>query len=335
MSAEPLQPHRVAVLALEGVTPFDLGIAERVLAAAKDSTGQCLYEVITCTLDGAAVSTNAGYRIHPTHGMDSLTWADTVVIPTPNGSPAIHDGSLQPALAHTLTAIADDTRLVTICTGSFVLAAAGLLDNRPATTHWAYTQHFRSLFPDVELLPDVLYVDDGTILTSAGGAAGLDLCLHIVRRDHGSEVANRASRSCVVPPWREGNQAQFVETPVPETTGSTTGPTRQWILDHLAEPLALPDLARHARMSVRTFTRRFRDETGMSPAQWILQQRITRARHLLETTDLPIDQVAIDAGFGSGTTLRQRLRAAVGVSPGTYRRTFRHDPGDFRARPAN
>ncbi|WP_406134584.1 GlxA family transcriptional regulator [Streptomyces sp. NBC_01089] len=334
MPAESPQPHRVAVLALEEVTPFDLGIAERVFAAAKDSTGRCLYEVITCTLDGAPVSTDAGYRIHPAYGEDSLAWADTVVIPTPNGSSAIRDGTLQPALAHALTAAADDTRMVTICTGSFVLAATGLLDHRQATTHWSYTQHFRSLFPDVELLPDVLYVDDDTILSSAGGAAGLDLCLHIVRRDHGSEVANRASRSCVVPPWREGNQAQVVETPVPEATGSTTGPTRQWILDHLAEPLALPDLARHGRTSVRTFTRRFRDETGLSPAQWVLQQRIARARHLLETTDLPIDQVACDAGFGSGTTLRQHLRAAVGVSPGTYRRTFRHEPGDFGSRSA-
>lgn len=141
----------------------------------------------------------------------------------PNGSPAIQDGSLQPPLSRTLTTAADDTRLVTICTGFFVLAAVGLLDGRPATTHGAYTQHFRSLFPDVELRPDVLYVDDDTILTSAGGAAGLDLCLHIVRRDHGSEVANRASRSCLVPPWREGNQAQFVEIPVPEVEDSTTG----------------------------------------------------------------------------------------------------------------
>ncbi|MFH9865620.1 GlxA family transcriptional regulator [Streptomyces lydicus] len=335
MSAERFRPHRVTVLALEEVTPFDLGIAERVFAAAKDSTGRCLYEVVTCTMDGEPVSTNAGYRIHPTHGIESLDWADTVVIPTPNGSPAIQDGSLQPPLSQKLISAADESRLVTICTGSFVLAATGLLNGRPATTHWAYTRHFRALFPDVELRPDVLYVDDDAILTSAGGAAGLDLCLHIVRRDYGSEVANRASRSCVVPPWREGNQAQFVEAPVPEVTGSTTGPTRQWILDHLAEPVALPDLARHARMSVRTFTRRFRDETGMSPAQWILQQRVTRARHLLESTGLPVDQVAIDAGFGSGTTLRQHMRAALGVSPGVYRRAFRHEDSDFAERRAN
>ncbi|MFJ8953498.1 GlxA family transcriptional regulator [Streptomyces sp. NPDC102381] len=310
------------MLALDEVTPFDLGIAGRVFSAAKDSAGRSLYETVTCTLDGAPVSTNAGFQIQPTHDTRSLTWADTVVIPTPNGSSATQDGSLQPALKHALTAAAENTRLVTICTGSFVLAAAGLLDGRPATTHWDYTQHFRSLFPEVELRPDVLYVDDHDILTSAGGAAGLDLCLHIVRRDHGSEVANRASRSCVVPPWREGNQAQFVEKPVPEAVGASTGPTRQWILNHLSEPLVLLDLARHSRMSVRTFTRRFRDETGMSPAQWILQQRILRARHLLESTTLPIEQVAVDAGFGSGTAMRQHLRTALGVSPGVYRRTW-------------
>ncbi|AJE85968.1 MULTISPECIES: GlxA family transcriptional regulator [Streptomyces] len=332
MSGEIVRPHRVAVLALDGVTPFDLGIAERVFPAATDPLGRPLYEVATCSLGARPVSTSTGYDIRPTHGTERLAWADTLVIPTPTGSSALTDGTLPPALLRELTRAAPDTRLVTICTGSFVLAAAGLLDGRPATTHWAYTQRFGALFPRVELLPDVLYVDDGDILTSAGGAAGLDLCLHIVRKDHGSAVANRASRSCVVPPWREGGQAQFVEAPVPETSGATTGPTRQWILDHLGEPLALPDLAQHGRMSVRTFTRRFRDETGVSPAQWILQQRIARARQLLETTCLPIEQVATEAGFGSGTTLRQRLRAALGVTPGAYRRTFRHRPAEPRAR---
>jgi transcriptional regulator GlxA family with amidase domain len=208
-----------------------------------------------------------------------------------------------------------------------VLAAAGLLDDRPATTHWAYADDFRDRYPRVKLDPDVLFVDDGDVLTSAGVAAGLDLCLHVIRRDHGSEVANRAARRCVVPPWRDGGQSQFIERPMPALGDSTTAATRAWALDRLDRQLTLEQLAEHARMSVRTFTRKFRDETGQSPGRWLVLQRVEHARRLLETTDLPIERVAAQAGLGTAASLRQHLRATVGVAPGAYRRTFRAAAG--------
>jgi transcriptional regulator GlxA family with amidase domain len=230
------------------------------------------------------------------------------------GTGAVRD-ALRRASAH--------ARIMSICTGAFVLAEAGLLDGRPATTHWAYADAFRRRYPQVNLDPDVLFVDDGAVLTSAGVAAGIDLCLHVIRNDHGSDVANRAARRCVVPPWRDGGQSQFIERPLPETGDSGTAATRSWALQRLEEPIDLADLARHASMSVRTFTRRFRDETGMSPGKWLLSQRVEHARRLLEGTDLPIDGVARRAGFGTTASLRQHLHAAVGVPPATYRRTFR------------
>jgi transcriptional regulator GlxA family with amidase domain len=213
-------------------------------------------------------------------------------------------------------------RLVSICTAAYVLAAAGLLDGRRAATHWMHAERFTALFPRVTLDADVLFVDDGDILTSAGVAAGIDLCLHIIRRDLGTEVANRAARRCVVPPWREGGQAQFIERPVPAPTNAGTAATRTWALEHLDEPLTLDRLAAHASMSVRTFTRRFRGETGLSPARWLLQRRTDRARELLEATDLSVDRVARAAGFGTAAALRQRFHAALGVAPLSYRRAF-------------
>jgi transcriptional regulator GlxA family with amidase domain len=217
--------------------------------------------------------------------------------------------------------------MVSICTGSSVLAAAGLLDGRPAATHWRDVDAFRRNFPAVHLDPDVLFVDDGDVLTSAGVAAGIDLLLHLVRRDHGSGVANRVARRNVVAPWREGGQAQFVERPLPESGDVGTAATRAWAAERLGEPLTLADLAAHARMSVRTFTRRFREETGMSPLRWLAGQRLAFARQLLESTDAPIDRVAVDAGFGTPASLRQHLRAAIGVAPGTYRRSYRGGGG--------
>jgi transcriptional regulator GlxA family with amidase domain len=232
-----------------------------------------------------------------------------------------------PEVHAALRAVVHKARVMSICTSAFVLAAAGLLDGRPATTHWAYADEFRRRYPQVKLDPDVLFVDDGDVLTSAGVAAGIDLCLHVVRRDHGSEVANRAARRCVVPPWRDGGQSQFIERPLPPPGDSTTATTRAWALDRLDKPLTLEQLARHARMSVRTFTRKFREETGLSPGRWLMLQRVERARRLLETTDLSIDRVAEESGLGTGTSLRQHLRATVGVAPGAYRRTFRTTTG--------
>ncbi|WP_433467834.1 GlxA family transcriptional regulator [Spirillospora sp. CA-128828] len=313
--------HRVAVLALDGVYPFELGIPSRIFGATDG-----LYEVLTCTVDGRPVRTTADFAITVDHGPEALRTADTVVIasfgPSPGVAELVTPGLPEPIEA-ALALIRPGTRLVSICTGAFVLAAAGLLDGRPATTHWQTAERFRSLFPKVDLDPDVLFVDDGDILTSAGAASGIDVCLHLVRKDHGSKVANRAARRCVVPPWREGGQAQYIEQPVPRTAQDGTAATRQWALERLHEPLALADLAQHARMSLRTFARRFNDEVGMSPGRWIVQQRVARARHLLESSELPVDEIAGQVGFATGTSLRQHLHAAIGVSPLAYRRTFR------------
>jgi transcriptional regulator GlxA family with amidase domain len=317
--------HRVAVVALEGVVPLDLGTPSQVFNGARDGSGHRYYEVRVCTPGGAPVRTAGGFSVVPEHGLELLDEADTVVVPGVHGRAAQAGG---PAAVHAaLRAASSRARVMSICTGAFVLAAAGLLDDRPATTHWAYAEEFRRRYPRVKLDPDVLFVDDGDVLTSAGVAAGIDLCLHVVRRDHGSEVANRAARRCVVPPWRDGGQSQFIERPLPALGDATTATTRAWVLDRLDRPLTLEQLAGHARMSVRTFTRRFREETGSSPGRWLVLQRVEHARRLLETTDLPIDRVAAQSGLGTAASLRQHLRSTVGVAPGTYRRTFRATAG--------
>ncbi|MFI5983332.1 GlxA family transcriptional regulator [Streptomyces sp. NPDC051555] len=316
--------HRVAVLALEGVAPFELGMPSRVLGNARDEDGRALYETVVCTADGQPVTSDAGFTVGVTAGPEALAAADTVVIPPTHAMDDLLEGApLPPELLAALAVIRPGTRLVSICTGSHVLAAAGVLDGRPATTHWADADKFRRAFPRVALDPNVLFVDDGDVLTSAGVAAGMDLCLHLVRRDHGSAVANRAARFCVVPPWRDGGQAQYIDRPVPEATVATTTATRAWALERLDTPLSLAELAAHARMSLRTFTRRFRDEVGVTPVQWMTAQRLELARQLLESSDLPVDLVAHRAGFGSANSLRQHMRTALGVSPIAYRRTFR------------
>lgn len=307
--------HRVVILALDGVYPFELGIPSRIFG---DADGR--YEVLTCSTDGRPVSTSADFEIAVGCGPQVLRTADTVVIPA--FLPERAAPELDQPTAAALSEIRPGARVMSICTGAFVLAAAGLLDGRPATTHWLLAEDFRRWFPRVRLDPDVLFVDDGDVLTSAGAASGIDLCLHVLRKDHGSELANQVARRCVVPPSREGGQAQYIEQPVPKTPGLSTSRTRQWALDNLHLPLALAELARHARMSPRTFARRFRDETGMSPGQWVIRQRVSRARELLESTDLTVDQVAAHAGFATAASLRQHMHALIGVAPLAYRRTF-------------
>ncbi|MFF4345823.1 GlxA family transcriptional regulator [Streptomyces sp. NPDC001530] len=307
--------ERVVILALDGVYPFELGIPSRIFGAADGR-----YEVVTCTVDGEPVRTNADFSVTVDHGPEALRTADTVVIPAI--TPASVTAHLPDEVAAALALIRPGARIVSICTGAFVLAAAGLLDGRRATTHWQLADQFRRMFPQVSLDPDVLFVDDDPILTSAGAASGIDVCLHILRKDHGSELANKVARRCVVPPLREGGQAQYIEQPVPETAATSTAATRAWALERLGDPLTLTDLAGHARMSLRTFARRFNDEVGVSPGRWLIQQRVCRARHLLEASDLSVDQIAGEVGFATGTSLRQHLHAAIGVSPQAYRRTF-------------
>lgn len=323
--ASAFRPHRVVVLALDGLLPFELGIPHRIFGRPKDQQGRHLYEVVTCSVrPPGPVRTEADFVIHVEHGPEALATADTVIVPASYElGPVFEEGVLTDELAAALAHIRPGTRLVSICTGSYVLAAAGHLDGRPATTHWAEAEHFQRLFPRVEVDADVLFVDDGDVLTSAGVAAGIDLCLHIVRRDHGTAIANEVARRTVVPPHRDGGQAQYIHRPVPDPQLATTGAARAWALGRLHEPIQLRDMARQEAMSVRTFTRRFREESGVSPGQWLTQQRVERARQLLESTDLSIDRVARDAGFGTAQSMRQHLQAALGVTPTAYRRTFR------------
>jgi transcriptional regulator GlxA family with amidase domain len=321
-------PHQVAVLALPHVVAFELGLPHRFLGGAVDDGGRPLYRVRTCTVDGGPVRTSAHYAVLPDHDASVLRTADTIVIPGILGGPPVVEGRLDPGVAAALATRRPDARLLSICTGAYVLAAAGVLDGRRATTHWMRTEPFRTFFPQVRLDPDVLYVDNGDVLTSAGNAAGIDLLLHVVRCDHGAEVANRVARCNVVAPWRDGGQSQFSTgldvPPTPDRNGAAgIGAARTFALANLGRPLPLHRLAGEAAMSVRTFTRRFRDETGQSPHNWLAEQRVALARRLLETTELPIERVAADAGFGTAASLRQHLRAAIGVSPGAYRRMYR------------
>ncbi|GAA5010040.1 GlxA family transcriptional regulator [Streptomyces hyderabadensis] len=321
----PDRPHRVVVLALDGLLPFELGIAQRIFGLARDEHLRPLYEVVTCSVrPPGPVDTDADFEILVANGPEALATADTVVVPASYElGPVYEQGELTGELAAALALVRPGTRMVAICTGGFVLAAAGYLDGRPATTHWASAEHFQRLFPTVRVDADVLFVDDGDVLTSAGVAAGIDLCVHIVRRDHGTAVANDVARRTVVPPHRDGGQAQYIERPVPDPQQSSTTGARAWALGRLHEPIQLRDMAAQESMSVRTFTRRFREEVGVSPGQWLTRQRVERARHLLESTALSVDQIARDAGFGTAQSMRQHLQAALGVTPTGYRRTFR------------
>lgn len=323
MTSRPPVPHRVVVLAIPPVIGYDLTIPPQVLGEAYDDAGHPLYDVQVVTVDGRPVSATRGYAIAPSVGVEALATAQTVVIPGTQVRGPREDGTLPDDLRAALATVPADARWVSICTGAFVLAAAGILDGHRATTHWKYADDFRRLYPAAALDEDVLFTDDGRVLTSAGLSAGIDLCLHLVRSDHGTAVANAVARHMVVPPWRDGGQAQFIERHVPQRADETTGDVRAWAEAHLHLPLDVATLAGRASMSVRTFTRRFREETGQSPGVWVTQQRVRHALHLLEATDLSVDQVAARAGMGTAASLRQHLRASLGVSPSAYRRTFR------------
>jgi transcriptional regulator GlxA family with amidase domain len=310
------------VLLLAPIVGFDAVIAPTLLANASDADGNPLYEVVTCGLSRAPVAATTGFALVPHAGPEALAAADTVVIPGTRFPPARVEGKLSPAVSRAFAQIRPGARLVSICTGAFVLAAAGLLDGRPATTHWMFADDLRRLYPHVVVDENVLFVDDGDVLTSAGLAAGIDLCLHIIRSDHGAQVANVVAKYCIVPSWREGGQAQFIDRQIAVTDGMSTAPTRQWALQHLDEALTLERLARHAKMSSRTFIRRFRQETGESPGAWVRNRRIDHARELLESRDLPVDEVARRCGLGSSGNLRHHLRRDVGMSPTSYRKMY-------------
>jgi transcriptional regulator GlxA family with amidase domain len=278
--------------------------------------------VVTCGATTGRVPSTNGFDIVPAAGPEALAAADTVIVPGTRYAPARDDGTLAPEVRAALESIRPGTRLVSICTGAFVLAAAGLLDGRPATTHWKFADALRRMHPEVRVDERVLFVDDGDVLTSAGLAAGIDLCLHIIRSDHGAQVANAVARYCVVSPWREGGQAQFIDRQVPTTDDESTAATREWALRHLDDELTVEKLASHAHMSTRTFSRRFRDETGQAPGTWIRSRRVDRARELLESRELSVDEVARRSGLGTGGNLRHQLRRGIGMSPSSYRKVY-------------
>ncbi|GAB18462.1 putative AraC family transcriptional regulator [Gordonia effusa NBRC 100432] len=317
------QPHRVVVLLLAPVIGFDATIPPMTFGAAVDDHGRTLYDVRLCSIDGQPVASTHGYTIGVHGDLRLLDEADTVIVPGTRHHTVRRDGELPADVVTALERRSPETRFASICTGAFALAAAGVFDGRPATTHWQAAREFAAMFPAVAVDEKVLFVDDGDVLSSAGLSAGIDLCLHMIRRDHGSRVANQVARYAVVPPWRDGGQAQFIERPVPDDVGQSTTPLRQWLSDNLAEPMTVTQMARRAHMSERTFARRFRAETGESPGDWLAAQRINAALAFLESTDLAVDIIAARVGLGTGTNLRAHLRRAVGVAPLEYRRRFR------------
>jgi transcriptional regulator GlxA family with amidase domain len=318
--------HVVVVLALAPVIGFDLQIPPQVFGAA-ERDGRPLYDVRVCGVDRGPVATLAGFSLQLEHGPEALAEADTVVVPGTRHPGVRRDGVLPCDVRDALATVPGHARWMSICTGAFVLAAAGRLDGRRVTTHWAHAGDLRRLHPSVEVDESVLFVDDGDLATSAGLAAGLDLCLHVVRGDHGTAVANDVARHLVVAPWRDGGQAQFIDAPVPVAGEGSTAAARAWALDHLDADVDVSAMAARVSMSVRTFTRRFRTETGTSPHAWLVARRVAHARSLLEGSDLPVDRVAVASGLGTAASLRAHLAAEVGLSPLAYRRRFRGQAG--------
>jgi transcriptional regulator GlxA family with amidase domain len=310
--------HTVAVLALDRVIPFDLSTPIEVFARTRLPDGRPGYQIRVCAekpeVDAGAFTLRAPW------GLDGLVGADTIIVP----GTATPDAPLGPDVRDALrAAAANGTRIASICSGTFPLAATGLLDGLRATTHWAAAGLLAAAHPDIDVAPEVLYVDNGQILTSAGAAAGLDLCLHMIRRDYGSAVAADAARLSVMPLEREGGQAQFMVHGHPPTPkGSVLEPLLAWLQDNLGRDLALGDIAAHAGVSTRTLIRRFREQTGTTPLRWLHTARIRQAQHLLETTRHPVERIATQVGFGSPTAFRDRFKRTTGVSPHTYRRTF-------------
>ena len=313
--------HTVAVLALDQVVPFDLGTPLEVFARVRLPDGRAGYRVRVCAAD-AKVETEY-FTIDAPWDLDSLAQADTIIVPGRSVFSPLPTEVLDALRA----AAAAGTRIASICSGTFTLAEAGLLDGLRATTHWAVAATLAEQYPRIEVDPDVLYVDNGQILTSAGAAAGLDLCLHLIRRDHGSAVAADAARLSVMPLEREGGQAQFIVHELPPVPrGSALEPVLGWIEENLESPLTVRQLAARCAMSERTFNRRFREQTGTTPLQWLLRARVRRAQYLLENTGHGIERIAQQAGFGSPTAFRERFRRVAGVAPQAYRASFRGEP---------
>jgi transcriptional regulator GlxA family with amidase domain len=316
----PAKRHTIAALVDDGLSPLEFSVACEVFGFDRSELGVPWYRFLVCGAHPGPIQAQVPFQLIAPHGLEGLRAADTVIVPPIDRDEPFSDAVLDELRrAHRRGA-----RMVSLCTGAFVLAEAGLLDGKPATTHWRHTADMRRRYPNVLVDRDVLYVDAGDVLTSAGSAASMDLCLYIVRQDFGADIANHVARRCVVPPHREGGQAQFVEEPFTAVAeGDLFADTLTWVQAHLDEPVTVDDLARRAAMSPRSFARRFRAATGTTPHRWLIGQRVLVAQRLLETTDLPIDEVAWRCGMGTATNLRMHFSAVVRASPAAYRRTFR------------
>jgi AraC family transcriptional regulator, transcriptional activator FtrA len=318
MDDERLRLHSVVAIVDHDFSAFELAIACEVFGVDRTPQGLPAFEFAISSVEPGSVRTTLGFELTASHGLERVDNADLVLV-VPCGT----DYQPSEALSAALHRAVDRGALVaSLCTGAFTLARAGLLDGRSATTHWFHEDAFRETFPQIGLVPDVLYVEDGPVITSAGTAAGIDMCLNLVRRAHGAEAANGIARRMVVPPQRDGGQAQYVETPVRNCSAQTLAPVLDWATAHLADDLSISRLADRAAMSERTFARRFRDETGTTPHKWVQHQRVALAERLLEGGDLGIEEVARRSGFGSAAMLRHHFGRRRRTTPVAYRRTF-------------
>lgn len=313
----PARPHRVAVVAPSPVSLFNVAMPELIFGKVA-ATGSLGYEVTVCAAEPGPLPTTGGLDLYVARGLDAIEEADTVLVAGTG-----HRYTPDPrAVAAVRAAASAGKRITSICSGAFVLAEAGLLDGRRATTYWELGDELRSRYPAVDVTGDVLFVESDGVMTASGYAAGIDLCLHIVRTDYGAAVANEVARRALVAPVRPGGQTQFTQTPLPKERGTACADTRGWAMRRLDQPLTLTDLARHAGVSVRTLTRRFHAESGVSPLQWLLHQRVERAKELLETTGLPMDRIAGTCGLGSADSLRKHILRRTGLTPSAYRAGF-------------
>jgi AraC family transcriptional activator FtrA len=315
------RPHRVVALAAPGVAPFELGIVSEVFGLARPELDvPWWYEHLVCAERPGTLPAVGGFGVQVPHGLEALATAHTVLVPGAGDVDAEPPAAVLAALG---AAAARGARMVSICSGAFVLAAAGLLDGREAATHWRYAERLAARHPRVRVRADALFIDGGDILTSAGTAAGIDLCLHLIRSDHGASVANAVARRMVVAPARDGGQAQFVEAPVAaRADDDPVGRAMTWALERIAEPLAVSDLARAAYMSPRNFSRRFAAATGTSPARWLLAQRVQASLPLLEASDLAVEEVGRRVGFPTPAAFRRHFARARGIPPSAHRRAF-------------
>ena len=308
---------KVVAVVVPGVAPFELGVLCEVFGLDRSASGVPRTDFRLVTPEPGLIPTNQSFSLEVNNGLEAAADADLVCVPA-----GPRECWSTPILDLLNDTVDRGARVMSVCSGAFTLGAAGLLDGRHCTTHWMYTEELRNRFPKATVDPMVLYVEDGPVLTSAGTSAGIDLGLHILRQEYGDAIAGIVARRMVVPPHRDGGQAQYVALPVPVCADDGLGPTMDWIIANLDQELGVDDMASHALMSPRTFARRFRDETGTTPYSWLLARRVDAASRLLEETTLGVDEIASKVGFGSGTVLRHHFGRIRGISPQAYRRTF-------------